>query len=71
MYKIRLNSIDKDYEFDKEERTLFKGNLNDITNFALEEGLDADDLELAYKIMSENKHTIAEFGVKGYFIFSR
>jgi len=71
MYRIRFNSINKNYEFDKNGETLFKGNLNDVTDFALEEGLDVDDLELAYKTTTNNKHTVAEFGINGYFLFSK
>ena len=71
MYKIRFNGIKKNYEFDKNNKTIAKGSLTKITDFAIEEGLDIDGLEIAYKTMNKNKHTIAEFGINGYFIFSK
>lgn len=73
MYRIRYNSIVKKYEFDKQNfdkwETNLKGNLEQISNYALN-FIELDELIFAYEIMDKNKHTVAEFGIMGRFIFS-
>ena len=71
MYRIRFNSIKKNYEFDKNNVTVDKGSLLEIVWTALEEGVQSEGLEHALVHMAENEHTVAEFGIDGCFLFSK
>lgn len=73
MYRVRYNSIAQRYELDEHMQntwvTVMKGRLVDVTKYAMN-FIDKDELTFAYEIMNKNKHTIAEFGIMGRFIFS-
>lgn len=74
MYRVRYNSIAKRYEFDEHMQntwvTVMKGTLTQVTKYAMH-FIDKDELTFAYEQMNKNKHTVAEFGIFGKFIFSR
>jgi len=74
MYRIRYNSIAKKYEFDRRlgnnYTTVLKGSLEKISEYAIN-FINEKELTFAYKTMNKNKHTIAEFGVLGKFLFSK
>ena len=70
MYKIKLNSKKQTYTFERKDSTLFEGSLVQVTLFAMQQGMLESELTLAFNVMSENLHTIAEFGIRGSFLYS-
>jgi hypothetical protein len=72
MYSIRFQPKTLNYRFEKgnDKRVVAEGNLYKITELAMEQGLSQKELELAYKTMQENKHTVANFGGFGSFLYS-
>lgn len=70
MFKIKLNKTNKKYRFEKGFGVFMEGSLTQVTEFAIMQGLDQEELTKAYNNMSENLHTTAEFGMNGKFMFS-
>ena len=71
MYKIQFNRLDKQYRFKKNGRIVDVGNLEAMTWTALDEGIQNSEIKIAFETMIKNKHTQAEFGINGYFLFSK
>lgn len=71
MYKIKFQPETKNYSFEKNNGAVkAEGTLSQVTMFAIEQGLQQKELTLAYEIMAKNGHTVAEFGIRGCFLFS-
>jgi len=72
MFKIKLNKEEMKYELVIME-VLVKsvGTLKEITEVALDRGIEDSELTFAYKNMAKNKHTVANFGLSGKFLFSK
>lgn len=71
MYSIEFNRLDKKYRFKKQGITVDTGSLQEITWTALEYGLANSELTTAFEEMAKNKHTYADFGINGTFIYSK
>ena len=70
MYRIKFVLNTFNYELHSSEKGAFEGDLNSITNKAIEIGMRPDELTVAYQTMAKNKHTVAEFGMNGTFMYS-
>ena len=74
MFRIRFNSIGKFYSFDILEnakmRTVINGSLETISTFSLNY-IKQEQLTIAFRDLIENQDTVAEFGINGYFLFSK
>lgn len=71
MYKIKFQPVSKNYRFEKNNNAVsLEGSLVQVTRFAMEQGLDQKQLTLAYEVMADNIHTVAEFGINGNFMYS-
>ena len=71
MYSIHFNRLDKKYRFKYSGTIVDVGSLAEITWTALEYGLTQNELDMAFREMAKNKHTYADFGINGTFIFSK
>jgi len=76
MFKIIFNKSSRKYSFEKRvnnEKNAFSvhGNLEQVTESAINFGIDQEELLSAYVSMRENCHTEADFGINGKFIFSK
>lgn len=71
MFQIKFQKQTKNYRFEKEGGAVaMEGNLMQVTEFALEQGISSEQLTLAYEVMRKNEDTVAEFGVNGFFLYS-
>jgi len=70
MYRIKYIPQRMVYQIHSRKYGAFEGNLKDITKRAMIIGLDQSELTLAYEVMNKNKHTVAEFGINGTFMYS-
>lgn len=70
MFRIKYIPETKKYQIHSRNFGAFEGTLTDITWKAIEMGIEQEELTYAYKVMSENKDTVAEFGINGSFLYS-
>ena len=70
MYRIKYIQDTRKYQIHSSRSGAFEGTLTQVTEKAIEIGMSQDELVFAYQVMSENKDTIAEFGLNGCFLYS-
>lgn len=51
-------------------RTVINGSLETISTFSLNY-IKQEQLTIAFRDLIENQDTVAEFGINGYFLFSK
>ena len=71
MFRIKFQPMSKNYKFEKTDGSIFvEGNIHQISMFAIQHGIQQNELTNAYISMSKKLHTIAEFGLEGRFMCS-
>lgn len=70
MIQIEFLTNTKEYSFKSYTGHEMVGDIMQITDFALQYGIDQKQLELAYLTMSSNFDTLANFNAMGEFQFS-
>jgi len=70
MYRIKFIPKTRLYEIHSRFDGAFEGDLTSITKKAVEIGLDQRELTTAYEVMRKNEHLVAEFGIRGTFMYS-
>ena len=70
MYRIKYLPTEMKYQLHSRRDGAFEGDLTSISKKAIEMGLSQDELTIAYTVMNENKHLVAEFGINGSFMYS-
>jgi len=71
MYRLKFIPEKKVYQIHSSEYGAYEGSLTQVTEKALEMGVQGKEITLAYEIMDKNKHTKAEFGLNGCFLYSK
>ena len=74
MVSIKFNKETKEYLMSKSEpgeAYTVKGDLQKVTEAAILEGVRQEEHTVVYNNMVENNHLEAEFGINGYFLFSK
>ena len=69
MFRIKYKN--KKYQIHSSNFGAFEGNLVQITEKAIEMGIEQEELVFAYNAMRNNKDDVANFGVNGRFLFSK
>ena len=70
MYRIKYIPEKQVYQIHSSQFGAYEGSLTLITEKAIEMGISQEELTIAYKVMSENKDIVAEFGINACFIYS-
>ena len=70
MYRIKFIPRKQMYQLHSMNSGAFEGTIEAITQKALIMGIVHDELAYAYRDMARNKTTVAEFGIKGHFLYS-
>jgi len=70
MYRIKFVPKTRLYEIHSKYDGAFEGDINSITQKAIEMGLSQHELTMAYETMNKNKDLVAEFGIRGTFMYS-
>lgn len=71
MFRISFKSDTKKYKFEKLDGAVsLEGTIYQVSDYAVSQGIDQKELTTAYQVMAENVHTVAEFGIRGCFLYS-
>lgn len=70
MYRIKYVEEKRKYEIHSSHFGAYEGNLTQVTEKAIEMGIEQDELTYAYETMNKNRDTVAEFGINGSFLYS-
>lgn len=71
MFTIKFQPESKNYRFEKNNGAVaLEGTIVQVSKFAISQGVQQKELTLAYQVMAENVHMIAEFGIRGCFLYS-